>query len=240
LQARYTDKHPDIIRIKRQIADFESRGEVGSENVPNRIPLALRQQISSAEAEIQNLENEIEELRLQIAEYQRRTENIPRREQELLSLNRDYQNIRATYESLLERKLEADIAVNMERKQKGEQFRILDPAKVPEKPIEPNLKILFLFMVAFGFGTGGGLAFLLDIVKPSFRNPDELEEKYELPVLVSIPKLLRPKQLIFRRVNQIASIAFSIVVFVLIGVYGFISLKGPEIAVETFRKIIGS
>ncbi len=245
MQARYTEKHPDILRIKKQIADLESKSGQdgtgdGAQSLSPRIPLALRQQIFEVKTEIQATESEIEGLRTQIAEYQRRTENIPKREQELLSLNRDYQNIRATYESLLARKLEADIAVNMERKQKGEQFRILDPAKVPERPVEPDLKKLFLIMVALGFGLGGGLAFLLDIVKPSFRKPNEIEEQYELPVLVSIPKLLQPKQMLLRRANQIASVVFSVLVLGLIGIYGFISMQGPDIAIETLRKIVGS
>ena len=245
LKARYTEKHPDIQRIKKQIADLESKNTQdvasgNSEGLSARIPLAMRQQIFEVKTEIQNTESEIEDLRNKIAEYQRRTENIPRREQELLGLNRDYQNIRATYESLLARKLEADIAVNMERKQKGEQFRILDPAKVPERPVDPDLKKLFLLMVALGFGLGGGLAFLLDIVKPSFRKPNEIEEQYELPVLVSIPKLLQPKQMLLRRANQIASVVFSVLVLGLIGIYGFISMQGPDIAIETLRKIVGS
>jgi uncharacterized protein involved in exopolysaccharide biosynthesis len=61
-----------------------------------------------------------------------------------LSLKRDYDNILATHNSLLARKLEAEIAVNMERKQKGEQFRVLDSARLPEKPIKPDMKKLFV------------------------------------------------------------------------------------------------
>ena len=69
-----------------------------------------------------------------------------------MSLTRDYNNILESYKSLLNRKLEAEIAVNMEKKQKGEQFRIIDSAKMPEKPISPNMKKLFLLFVALGLG----------------------------------------------------------------------------------------
>ncbi len=71
--------------------------------------------------------------------YQKRVEETPRREMELQSLNRDYANIKEVYNSLLNRKLEAELSVNMEKRQKGEQFRILDPAKLPEKPVSPDV-----------------------------------------------------------------------------------------------------
>ena len=84
--------------------------------------------------------------------------------------SRDYQNIQNSYSSLLNRKLEAEIAVNMEKKQKGEQFRIIDPARVPQKPISPDLKKLFMIIMAAGLGLGAGLIFLLDLFNSSFNH----------------------------------------------------------------------
>ena len=118
-----------------------------------------------------NLNEEIEEINRRMRQLQRRVDNIPKREQELLSLKRDHQNIQNTYNSLLNRKLEAEIAVNMERKQKGEQFRIIDYAKVPQRPVEPDMKKLFMFVVAAGLGIGGGCIFLLEFLDTSFRKP---------------------------------------------------------------------
>ena len=63
-------------------------------------------------------------------------EDTPKREQELFSIQRDYQNLKELYDSLQKRKLEADIAVSMEKKQKGEQFRIIDPAKVARTALQ--------------------------------------------------------------------------------------------------------
>lgn len=243
LQSRYTDKHPDIQRLKKQIADLETKAsenaaQNGASGLSNRIPFEMRQQISEAQREVQLIEGEIEALRVQISDYQTRVENIPKREQELLGLRRDYENIQTTYESLLSRKLEADIAVNMERKQKGEQFRIVDPARVPQRPIEPNLKKLFLFTIAGGLGLGLGLALLLEFGIPSYRRPDEIEAQYELPVLVSIPRLLRPKQLFLKKLDFAASITYSAAIFVLLGLLGFISLAGSDSAIDAFKKVL--
>lgn len=232
LQSRYTDKHPDIIRLKKQIAEMEKRqaSASGSGAAAVRIPPALRAQIAEAQREIQLTGSDIEGIEAQIAHYERRVENTPKREQELLSLRRDYENIQSSYDSLLSRKLEADIAVNMERKQKGEQFRIVDPAKIPEKPVEPNMQRVFLMVIVAGLGIGGGLAFFLDYMDGSFRKPDDIENYFELPVLAAIPQLIDRKQAMMRKLNTIGSLSFAFFNVCLIGLFGLISLKDIDIS----------
>ncbi len=229
LQSRYTDKHPDIIRLKKQIAEMESRqtSQSGSAAASAaRIPPQLRVQIAEARREIEGTDSDIRELKAQIAVYQQRIENTPKREQELLSLKRDYQNIQTSYDSLLNRKLEADIGVNMERKQKGEQFRVVDPARLPQRPVEPDMKKVFLMVVAAGLGLGGGLAFLLEYMDSSFKKPDDLENAFELPVLATIPKLMDQRQLSLKKLNNFGSIAFAFFDFGLLGFFCLISLRG--------------
>jgi capsular polysaccharide biosynthesis protein len=158
--------------------------------------------------------------------YQKRVENTPKREQELLSLRRDYQNIQNSYDSLLSRKLEADIAVNMERKQKGEQFRIIDPAKLPQKPVSPDMAKLFLFSVAAGLGLGGGIAFLLEFLNSSFRKPDDIENNYGLSVLVTVPRIYQARQRIYRKIDIVGSVVTSFVAAGLFGIFAIICIKG--------------
>jgi len=135
---------------------------------------------------IQAIEAEIVGLRGQIEHYQKRVEETPKREQELLSLKRDYENIKGTYNSVLARKLEADIALNMEKKQKGEQFRVLDPPGVEEAGL-PNLKVLFLACIMAGLGIGAGIVFLYEFFDSSVKKPDAFQARLSLPVLAVIP-----------------------------------------------------
>ncbi len=245
LRSRYTEKHPDIFRLKKLISEIEAKQQaVSVDNNTQQVnvasaslPREFMAQLNDVHREIQLAESEIESLKAQIAEYQKRVENTPRREQELIILRRDYQNIQASYGSLLNRKLEADIAVNMERKQKGEQFRIIDPARLPQKPVEPNMKKLFLFIVAVGFGIGGGAAFLLDFLNTSFRKPEDIETLHDLPVLTTIPKIYQPRQLLFRKLNYVMSIAFSLVTMASLAVFAFVCLKGSEPIVAALRKL---
>jgi uncharacterized protein involved in exopolysaccharide biosynthesis len=114
------------------------------------------QQLRDIDMDIAGIRAEMKKVQAEISVYQRRVEDTPKREQELFSIQRDYNNQRDLYNSLLQRKLEADIAVSMERKQKGEQFRIIDPAKVPTVPVEPDMKRILLMVLALSFGLGGG------------------------------------------------------------------------------------
>ncbi|MCP4368943.1 MAG: protein GumC, partial [Deltaproteobacteria bacterium] len=177
LKARYTDQHPDIIRLKKQIADLEKEP---------RSPIQNRQ-LDEINREVTTLTAEISDILKQIKIYEVRVEETPKREQELLSLRRDYENINETYNSLLERKLEAELAVNLEKKQQGEQFRIIDPAKMPKRPSEPDMKKLFMIFIAAGLGIGGGLVFLLEYLDSSFRRPDDIESYLGLSVLATVP-----------------------------------------------------
>ncbi|GAG49985.1 unnamed protein product, partial [marine sediment metagenome] len=144
----------------------------------------------------------------------------------MLALKRDYNNIHNSYSSLLNRKLEAEIAVNLEKKQKGEQFRIIDPARLPRKPISPDLIRLFMIILAVGLGVGAGLIFVLEFLDSSLKDHDKFEDDLGLAVLATIPKVYQKKDYRLKRLNQVLT-AFSILVaacllaeFVLLVFYG--------------------
>jgi capsular polysaccharide biosynthesis protein len=187
---------------------------------------------------IQVLEAEIADAAAQIEFYQSRVENTPKREQELLSLRRDYQNIQASYNSVLSRKLESDISVNMEKKQKGEQFRIVDHARLPEVPINADMKKLFVLFIGAGFGIGGGIIFLLEYLDNSFRKPEDLEGSLGLPVLATVPRLIHAKEKRMRMVNQVFSIFFTGVSFALLAGFAVLSFKGVDKTIAFIRRFI--
>ena len=158
----------------------------------------MRQRVE-IRGEIKNIGIDIEQLKHQLKEYQERVERTPQREQELMTLKRDYENNQESYNSLLNRKLESEIAVNMEKKQKGEQFRIIDHAALPRKPVSPDMRKMFMLSLAAGLGFGAGLIFLLDFMNSSLKQPKDYESELGLAVLATIPKLLSPKDRILRQ-----------------------------------------
>ena len=187
----------------------------------------MEAEIASAQAEIQSLEREENNIRRNIAALQNKTDQSPRHEQEMISLTRDYDNLKRTYDDLLQKKEEANISEKLEVSQQGDQFQILDPANLPEEPFKPNRrKILGLAFLASCFlGFGGAIG--LEKIDLSLRGVTDFKYYFDLPILASIPiletvrfdrqKNLRRKAII----GGMISFAFALVAFLLFIVIKF-------------------
>ncbi len=146
-------------------------------------------QFNELQLEARRLRAEAKNLKEQLILYQRRIEDTPKREEELSLLMRDYDLLKTNYQSLLDKKIQAQMAENLERKQQGEQFRILDPARLPEKPIKPDFNRIMLIGLAIG-GVGGlGLAWFRETWNQKFHTDSEIESVLGIPVIAVIPNL---------------------------------------------------
>ena len=206
LELRLKPEHPDIGRMKRLIRDLEKRADAEALQEPvspearrPRTPaeLARRARVKQLQQDSESLtkiiaykEAEEKRLRGMAATYQARAEAAPTRETELIELMRDYSTLQNLYASLLGKNEESKLAVNLESRQIGEQFRILDPARVPERPFSPDRLRLN------GMGTLGGVAFglafvlLLEWRDTSLKNDDDVRVATGLPVLAFVPVLV--------------------------------------------------
>lgn len=209
LRTRYTDKFPDVIHVKTEIADLEQRLDAdGSETEgprngemkksgPNKKTGAadatlmndVQAQFNQLDIEILRLEAKQKQIAAKIKDYEDRVEKAPLHEQQMLSLIRDYGITKQNYQSLLDKKLNAKISENLEKRQKGEQFRILDPADLPKTPFKPDKFRIILMGIAAGLGAGGGAAYLRDMMDVSFKKAEEVETILHFPVLASIPNI---------------------------------------------------
>src|SRR5262249_10159048 len=116
---------------------------------------SLRTQLTVLDREISARNADRDRILKSIASYQARVDRIPVREQEMSSLTRDYEIAQAHYKSLLDKKLAAGMATDMERRQQAERFELLDPARVPEKPASPNRGVFDTVgvLISLAFGT---------------------------------------------------------------------------------------
>ncbi|MBP1712319.1 MAG: putative Lipopolysaccharide biosynthesis protein, partial [Deltaproteobacteria bacterium] len=129
----------------------------------------------------------------QINQYQARIETTPQREQELALLTRDYDLLKNNYQSLMDKNIQSQMAENLERRQQGEQFKILDPARLPEKPIRPDRNRILLIGAALGLLGGLGLSFLRETWNQKFHTEAEVEQTLGIPVIAVIPNLKEDK-----------------------------------------------
>ena len=198
-------EHPDVMRAKRVIADLEKQeaaetkpGDVSTGSTPpvtvDREIAARRERLAQRRAELESLDRQIafkekEDRRLQsvIAEYQQRIEAVPGTESEWLAISRDYDTQQAAYKDLLSKSEQARLSANLERRQVGEQFRILDPARVPVKPIGPKRLQITGIGTVMGLALGVLLAALLELRDSTFRTELDIAEVISLPVVAIVP-----------------------------------------------------
>ncbi|MDA3789509.1 MAG: protein GumC, partial [Desulfobacula sp.] len=244
LLLKYTEKHPDVAKLKKIIEKLE---KIVEEETKEKIPeddsqdmgmiddFAARQQemqemqLTQIKNEIKKTQSDIFRIENQMKAYQKRVDDTPKRALEMQSLKRDYSNIRGVFNSLLNRKLEAELSVNMEKKQKGEQFRILDHARLPQKPISPNVKNFFTLSVITGLGIGGGILVLWELLCFSIiRREDQIEKELGLTILATIPRLAKPYDKIKQRIAWIAFLGFTLYALVFLAFFAILNSKGLD------------
>jgi polysaccharide chain length determinant protein (PEP-CTERM system associated) len=182
---QYSERHPDVVRLKREIEALQNAtasepsvitqtdlGVVKAE--PNAMRQTLVTQLKNLKSEIDAIERANDELKNRIATYQSRTDNAPIRAIELAKISRNYDITLRKYQDLLAKSLDSRLSENMEKSQKGEQFRIIEPASFPERPVRPDRFRIILVGLLAGLALGFGMAFLLENLDTSFKNADDL------------------------------------------------------------------
>jgi polysaccharide biosynthesis transport protein len=180
LQSRFTDRHPDVIRIKSQIAELERAMTSGSRQSATRRP-------PEPTGELASLEREERTLRSEIAAYEHRIRSAPAIQQELEALERDYGAAKESYSTIFKRYEEAQLADSLEDTKTGESVRILDAAVVPAFPAAPNRMRLLIMALFFALAAGVGMMLVTEHVDTSFHSVGELRQFTTLPVLATIP-----------------------------------------------------
>jgi polysaccharide chain length determinant protein (PEP-CTERM system associated) len=201
---RYTADHPDVVSLERTVAELVTRLESevsvdGTRETRGRpvtsAEAAHQKRIRDFQAELAVLDyqlaaNRTEDTRLKqtVAEYQAKVDAVPSRESELVELTRDYSTMQAAYASLLMKREDSMIAANLERRQIGEQFRLVDAASRPERPYNQRERLAVLASgAAAGLVLGLLSVGLLEYRDSSFKHADEVLKALALPVFASIP-----------------------------------------------------
>jgi protein tyrosine kinase modulator len=209
MQSRYSDKYPDVIALREQVAALEAKLAAkpaapepkpvkpaktdGKEHRPipqNTYVQSLMQQLDQATVDGKTSTDEIANLRTQVGIYQRRIENTPRREQELALIARDWESTRELFRSLLGKRGEAEMAADLEQRQRGEQFRIVDPANLPDRSAGPKRVRLFLIGLVLGIGVSAIIVMLVEHLDTSYRSVEEVRAFENVPILSTVPKIV--------------------------------------------------
>lgn len=198
LKVRFSDKHPDVIQMKKAIMALEEEKKQTQYDPSDLVPSSSDiervspAQLEQAEvtAEIRRLTADLGQVNQDLVTYKQRVENTAKREQELSTITRDYENTRDLYKSLLKRYEEASMADDMEKEQRSERFRLIEQAVYPQEPSAPLRSRFFLLTLALSLGAAVGGTFLREIQDTSFHRVDDLKKFVKIPVLVSINQIV--------------------------------------------------
>jgi polysaccharide chain length determinant protein (PEP-CTERM system associated) len=230
LETRLTPQHPDLLQaraavrrlqaqISQQLATTTTLGAPGPAVEPrlSSAELARRNRLKELQGQLDAIDRQITQklddekrLRAIVADYRARIEAAPRRQTELVSLTRDYETLQNQYRSLLGKYEDSKVAANLERRQIGEQLRILDPASRPERPFKPKRPLIAAGGAAVGLVLGLGLMGFFEFTDRTLRSSDDVALCCTLPVLAALPKVHTAAELKHaRRTRGLAWVAAS-------------------------------
>jgi len=216
LRVRYTDDHPDVIRLIKKLAIAEARHEAkmaklraegklkAGEEQPDSMDLQLgslkesrtkyAKLVAESKERVKAMLEERKEIQKTLAQTKRYIENMPGVAERLQELSRGYDTLNQAYEKMHAKWLEANISANLERTQRGEQFDVVDPAEVPTSPYRPDVNKALPMSIVVALGLAVGLAFGLSYIDTSFTSVEQAERMSDLPVLVVMPPLNTQKE----------------------------------------------
>ncbi len=238
LSSRYTDRYPDVLKLKEQIAKTEKmRSEIAASTKTRNEEAGgtetspaigqLQSNLHANQLEISNREQSIASLKGRIDEYQGRLNEEPSTEQQLAELTRGYDQSKANYDDLLKKMNASAMATSMEQAQQGERFTMLDRPNLPTKPDFPNPLKFCGIGLAVGVGLGLVVAAGFELLDRRIYSENDIKAMLSTAIISEIPDVIAPSDLKLGRRKQRLSWAATGAVLVMIAAGAVVSyLRG--------------
>ncbi len=235
----FTSKHPDMVRIDAELAVLreQMKAHSGSEDEPTSIgEQNARSEQRRAEQRAAAAAEDVARLRETISGIEARVAATPAVAERLDALNRNYDQLARTYQDFSNRLQQAGVQSDMERRQLGEKFRILESAEEAFEPSSPNRILLLSLGAILGLALGAGIGLVAEVTDSSLHTSSELQTALGIPVLASVPRIMLEADRVARsrQIRREIAAACAIVAFVLFGggatyflVNGIPGLGGP-------------
>jgi polysaccharide chain length determinant protein (PEP-CTERM system associated) len=218
----FTPKHPDMVRIEAELAVLreQMKAHSGTEDEPLSIgEQNARSEQRRAEQRAVAAGADVARLREAIAAIEARIAATPSVAERLDALNRNYDQLARTYQDFSDRLQQAGVQADMERRQLGEKFRILESAEEAFEPSSPNRILLLSLGAILGLALGIGIGLVAEVTDSSLHTSTELQTTMGIPVLASVPQIMLESDRVerTRRIWRESIAAAAVVIFVLIG-----------------------
>lgn len=218
----FTDKHPDIVRIESEIVIVKEQiaGIEDDDGAPKSFgeQNALAEQ-GRAELRARAAGEDVKRLRQNIATLESRLAAMPAVAEQLDALGRQYDHLYTSYQDFSSRFQQAGVQADLERRQLGEKFRILESAEIATAPSSPNRILLLSLGAILGVALGAGIGLIAEMSDSSMHSANDLQSALGIPVLVSVPRIMLESDRVARsqRILREGLAAIGVVVIVLVG-----------------------
>lgn len=218
----FTEKHPDMVRVDAEITAL--RGQLEAREAEGENPASIGEQ--NARAEQRRAEQravaaaeDVERLRAEVAAIEAKIAATPAVAERLESLTRNFDQLSRTYQDFSDRLQQASVQADMERRQLGQKFRILESAETAFEPSSPNRILLLSLGAILGIALGVGIGLVAEVTDSSVHSSTELQTALGIPVLASVPRIMLEADRVARarRIRREIAAAVAVVAFVLVG-----------------------
>jgi polysaccharide chain length determinant protein (PEP-CTERM system associated) len=232
LLLRFTEKHPEVIATRQTLDELKKRqqeelarikdgqqatGSLASSLKKNPVYQGLEIELNRTRVQVAELRQELAQREGKLAQLRQQVNAVPEVEAELSRLNRDYDVTRQKYLELVQRRETATLSEQADRTGTV-KFDVIEPPSARSDPVAPNRPRLLLLVLFAGLAAGGGLAWLLNQLKPVFQSARSLADVTGLPVLAAVSRTWLDRHGLQRRGEVLKFSAASLLLFVAFGI----------------------
>lgn len=186
-QARYSEKHPDVVLAKQRLAQARELAKTNQTRIPTS---AIVSEIASNNREIARMESERSSEEGRSSAILSAQMRAPLVQQEIAQLQERLDGLNGQYQRISDQLMNARAGKRAEDEQQGERLSVIDPPVVPDEPYSPNRPMIIFLITAAGIGFGLGLILLLELINKPIRDTASVALATGEAPLVVIPTIM--------------------------------------------------
>jgi len=225
LKTKFSDLYPDVKKLKQEIAELSVKVEQSKkdkkakededDSIKNPAYVTLSSRLAGIKSDINSVKNNLKDLEREKERYKERIASTPGVEENYNAIWGERNNFKTKLADLQAKMMEAQVAEELESKQKGERFTLVESARLPEKPYKPNRLAIVLIGIVLGIGAGVGFASIIEFADTSFRDGESLARATGFPVLTEISNIITKEDKTKKTVKRVISFVVFIVIIVM-------------------------
>lgn len=229
LRTKFSDLYPDVKKLRQEIDELTAKVELKKKEKEagglsgagkNPAYVAMSSRLGGIRSDIKSVTNNLRDLEQEALIYKERLAATPGVEEKYNALLTERNTLKVKLSDLQAKMMEAQVNEELESKQKGERFTLVEAARLPETPYKPNRLAIILIGIVLGLGMGVGFASIIEFTDTSFRDGDTLARATGFPVLTEVANIITREDRVKRNTRRIV-ITVSLIVLAVIAVFLF-------------------